>query len=52
LQGRRLIPTAYAYDVILLGDNGNAVQKNTETLVDASKGIVLEVNTGKTKYVL
>jgi hypothetical protein len=34
----------YADDVNLMGDN---IKKNTETLIDASKEIGLEVNTGK-----
>jgi hypothetical protein len=37
-------------DVVnLLGDNIDATEKNTETLVDSSKEVGLEVNTGKTK---
>jgi hypothetical protein len=36
----------------LLGDNIDTVKKNTETLVDASKEVGLEVNTAKTKYML
>jgi hypothetical protein len=42
----------YADDVNLLGDNIDAVEKNTETLIDASKEVGLEVNTEKTKYML
>jgi hypothetical protein len=37
----------YADDVNLLGDNINAVKKNTETLIDASKEVGLEENTEK-----
>jgi hypothetical protein len=37
----------YADDVNLLGDN---IKKNTETLIDASKEVGLEVNAEKTKY--
>jgi ribosomal protein S2 len=40
----------YADDVNLLGDNVHTVKKNTETLIDASKEVSLEVNTEKTKY--
>jgi hypothetical protein len=40
------------YDVDLLGDNINAIKKNTETLIDASKEVGLEANTEKTKYML
>jgi hypothetical protein len=39
-------------DVTLLGDNIDIVKKNTETLIHASKEIGLEVNAGKTKYML
>jgi hypothetical protein len=42
----------YADDVNLLGGNIDTIQKNTETLTDASKEIGLEVNTQKTKYML
>jgi hypothetical protein len=35
--------------VNLLGDNIDTVTKNTETLIDASKKVDLEVNTEKTK---
>jgi hypothetical protein len=42
----------YADDVNLLGDNIDAIKKNMETLIDASKEVVLEVNTEKTKYML
>jgi hypothetical protein len=38
----------YADDVNLLGDNIDTVQKNTETLTDASKEVGLEVNAEKT----
>jgi hypothetical protein len=39
-------------DVNLLGDNIDTVKKNTETLIDASKGVGLEINVEKTKYML
>jgi hypothetical protein len=42
----------YADDVTLLGDNIDTIKKNTETLIDASKEVGLEVNTEKTKYML
>jgi hypothetical protein len=40
----------YADDVNLLGDNIDAIKKSTETLIDASKEVGLEVNTEKIKY--
>jgi hypothetical protein len=43
---------AYADDVNLLGDNIDALKKNTETLIDASKEVCLEINVEKTKYML
>jgi hypothetical protein len=42
---------AYA-DVNLLGDNIDTINKNTQTLIDASKKVGLEVNVEKTKYIL
>jgi hypothetical protein len=41
----------YPDDVNLLSDNIDAIKKNTETLIDASKEVGLEVNTEKTKYI-
>jgi hypothetical protein len=43
---------AYADDVNLLGDNIDIINKNTETLIDASKEVGLEVNVEKTKHML
>jgi hypothetical protein len=43
---------AYADDVNLLGDNIDTINKNTQTLIDASKEVGLEVNVEKTKYAL
>jgi hypothetical protein len=40
----------YADDVNILGDDIDAINKNTQTLIYASKEIGLEVNTEKTKY--
>jgi hypothetical protein len=43
---------AYADDVNLLGDNIDTIVKNTETLIDASKEVGLEINVEKTTYML
>jgi hypothetical protein len=43
---------AYADDVNLLGDNIDTINKNRETLFDASKEVALEVNVENTKYML
>jgi hypothetical protein len=43
---------AYADDVNLLGDNIDIINKNTETLIDASKEVGLEVCVERTKYTL
>jgi hypothetical protein len=42
---------AYA-DVNLLGDNLDTIKKSTETLIDASKEVGLEINVEKTKFML
>jgi hypothetical protein len=43
---------AYADDVNLLGDNIDTIQKNTETLINASEEVGLEIHVDKTKYML
>jgi hypothetical protein len=43
---------AYADDVNLLEDNIDNIKKNTETLIDASKEVGLEINVEKIKYML
>jgi hypothetical protein len=43
---------AYADDVNLLRDNIDTIKKNTETLIDASKEVGLEINLVITKYML
>jgi hypothetical protein len=42
----------YADDANLLGDSVNTVKENTETLLEASGDIGLEINTEKTKYMI
>jgi hypothetical protein len=40
------------YDVNLLGDNIDTINKDTETSIGASKEVSLEINVEKTKYML
>jgi nitrous oxide reductase len=47
LNGTRRLLTC-ADDVKLLGDNVDTIKKNTQTLIDASKEVGLEVNTENT----
>jgi hypothetical protein len=42
----------YADDVNLLGDSVNTVEENSETLLEASRDIGLEINAEKTKYMI
>jgi hypothetical protein len=42
----------YADDVNLLGDSVNTIKDNSETLLEASKDIGLEINVEKTKYMI
>jgi hypothetical protein len=43
---------AYADDVNLLGAKIDTIKKNTVILIDASKGVGLEINVEKTKHML
>jgi hypothetical protein len=43
---------AYGGDVNLLGDNIDTIMTNTETLIDATMEVGLEINAEKTKYML
>jgi hypothetical protein len=42
----------YADDVNLLGDTVNTIKENSETLLQASKYIGLQINAEKTKYMM
>jgi hypothetical protein len=42
----------YADNVNLVEDNIDSKKKSIETVIDASKEVVLEVNAEKTKYML
>jgi hypothetical protein len=51
LNGTRQL-LAYADDLNLLGDNIDAIKKDTEALIDVTKEVGLEINVEKTKYML
>jgi hypothetical protein len=42
----------YADDVNLLGDSVNTIRENSETLLEASRDIGLEINAEKAKYMI
>jgi hypothetical protein len=42
----------YADDINLLGDGVNTIKENSETLLEASRDVDIEINAEKTKYMI
>jgi hypothetical protein len=42
----------YADNINLFGNNINTITENTGTLIGASRNVGLEINAGKTKYMI
>jgi hypothetical protein len=42
----------YADDASLLGDSVNTIKENSETLLESSRDVGLEINAEKTKYMI
>jgi hypothetical protein len=51
LNGTRQI-LSYGDSINVLSDNIDTIKKNTETLIDASKELGLEINVEETKHLL